>query len=772
MISVKGIVINSSTNAALDFVNITLTDGKNKLIASTNTHSDGAFSFDVKADSAYVLSIIYLGYQTKLIHLKGDADTDAGRILLFPLSTNLKEVHIRAAKSLIRQEVDRISYDVQADPESKTLNALEMLRKVPLLSVDAQDNIKLRGTGAYKILLNGRESTLLAKDPADILKAMPGTNIAKIEVITSPPAKYDAEGFVGIINIITAKKTSEGYSAAVNTSFNDVKGSAVNLNTTIKQGKFGFNGFFGAGYRKLLTSEFDSYSTFVSPRSVVSQLGDRGNGNKKVFAGTELSYEIDTLNLLTGVFNISGSHDTSASNQITDLFDAASMLTQAYRLSNNGTQHIYGIDAALNYQLGFKHHKDQLLTISYKYSENTDQLFSNVVTSQNGADNYRQYNHAGGKENTAQLDFVRPMKIVTIEAGGKMILRNTFSNFGTDTQNPAGAYATTPLLTNNFAYDQDVYGLYNSATVKLTRWVFKAGLRLERTKISGDFTVGEGFSRTYYNLIPSLSIQRVLNSGSLNLGFVQRIQRPGIAELNPFSNKANPLFITTGNPQLRPALNNGIQVSYSRSDKGSVFLNAFYAFSNNTIQSIATVHDNVTTQTFANTGKSKYLGLDVSINYPFTTRLSLNINGEVVQVWLDGFYNGRQYQNSGLAGYVLTNTSYKFDNGIRLGINFRADGRFVLLQGKDYHYFGNGFTVSRDFFNKKATLGLAVYGPFQKFNKLDYITRTEDYYSYSSNQNYYRTLGLTFNYKFGKLNSTIKKNQRGINNDDAAGGRG
>ena len=146
-------------------------------------------------------------------------------------------------KPLIKRDLDGITYDVSADPETPVLSALDMMRKVPLLSVDASDNIKLKGKSNYKIFINGKESALMAKNPSDVLRSMPATNIERIEVITTPPAKYDAEGLAGIINIITKKKMDEGYNIGVNGRLNTVWGPGINLNGTYKKGKFGFSGY-------------------------------------------------------------------------------------------------------------------------------------------------------------------------------------------------------------------------------------------------------------------------------------------------------------------------------------------------------------------------------------------------------------------------------------------------------------------------------------------------------------------------------------------------
>jgi hypothetical protein len=430
-IIIKGAVIDSVTNKPLDFVTVGLTDAVTKSpVKSSLTKDDGVFELKGVSPKAYQLSLIYIGYRTKTITVNGTADANLGKILIAPSNSQLKEVAVTAVKPLMKQEVDRLSYDVQADPESKSLTALDMLRKVPLLSVDASDNIKLRGSGNYKILLNGKESALMAKSPADILKAMSGINIVKIEVITSPPAKYDAEGLAGIINIITQRNADQGYNGSVNANYNSVYGYRLNLNGTVKQGKFGFNGFAGNGKRPERASDFSNQTTFYTPAGAVSsataQNGSRFNGNTNNYVSTELSYEVDSLNLLTGTFNTYYGDGTQGNNQLTQLFGPTNNLTQAYQVINDGTGHYRGTDVGINYQLGFKRNKDQLLTVSYKYSNNDNKQFNDINTTQAGIANYRQNNNSGTKEQTAQLDYIQPAKVLTIEAGGKMILRNNF----------------------------------------------------------------------------------------------------------------------------------------------------------------------------------------------------------------------------------------------------------------------------------------------------------------------------------------------------------
>ncbi|MFA6087392.1 TonB-dependent receptor domain-containing protein [Mucilaginibacter sp.] len=769
-IIVKGVVIDSTVNKPLGYATIAITDpATNAPVKSMLTKDDGTFEMGKLPAKAYKLSLVYVGYKTKTFNISGSkAVDDVGRIVLSPTSNQLKEVSVVGARPLMKQEVDRISYDVLADPESKSVTALDMIRKVPLLSVDGNDNIKLRGSGNYKILLNGKESALMARNPSDILKAMPGTNIVKIEVITTPPAKYDAEGLAGIINIITVKKADQGYNGSVNANYNSVFGYRSNVNFTVKQGKVGVNGFTGIGNRPERSSPFANETQFFKQPSSISQSGERFNGGNNRYVSTELSFEADTLNLLTGSFNYYNNSNTQGNNQFTMQRDAG--VETSYTTTNNGTGEYHGADFALNYQHGFKRNKNQLLTASYKYSNNGNSTLNDI--SPGNTTDYRQFNEAGSKEHTTQLDYVHPLKNMTIEAGGKLIDRNSYSNFHNDVLDAtSGQYIPDATQTNNFEYRQDVYSAYNSYLLKLTKWTFKTGARFERTSIAADFSsTNTKLDQGFNNVVPSVSIQRTLKNSSLTFGFTQRIQRPGIYQLNPFINTSNPLYITVGNPALRPAVNNNFELSYGNFTKGSFNLSSSYSFANNTIQNLASVNGNVTTTTFANVGKNKNLALDLNMNMPITPKLNVNVNAEIMQVWLKGTYNGEYFTNSGQQGHVFTNSSYKFDDGYRVGMNLGFDSRYVLLQGTDNYYIGYGANVSKELFNKKATLSLYVNGPFSKFIKLDFYTKTADFSTTNYSYQFYRTIGLGFNYKFGKLNSTIKKNERGINNDDTSGG--
>lgn len=789
---IKGIVIDSANNQPLGFATVALKDAVTKQpVKTTLTKDNGTFEFVNLSNKTYTITLIYISYRTKTIDVpafkQDGGTTDLGKIILSPSSGQLKEVSINEAKPLIKQEVDRIAYDVQADPEIKAQSVLDMIRKVPLLSVDANDNIKLKGNGNYKILINGKESALMAKSPSDVLKSMPATNIEKIEVITTPPAKYDAEGLTGIINIITKKNADQGYNGSVNGRVNSVWGPGINLNLTMKQGKFGLAGFMGYGSSGTNPNYFGNTQTFTGTNAMLVQTGSNSFTGHNTYGNAELSYEIDSLNLITGSYQFFGGANNQLALQNTSQSNNLSQTVQQYTLNNNGYNNFNGLDASINYQMGFKHKKDQLLTLSYKYSYSPNTQFNdNVIVATVGAGqpNYQQYNESGNKEHTIQLDYVQPVnKRVNIETGGKAILRNNYSDFTTKTLNSStNEYDVTASQTNNFNYHQDVYSFYNSYQVKLEKWTGKAGLRIEHTDINADFSsAGLPFSSNYNNLIPSVSLQHNFKSTSLTFGFTQRIQRPGIFQLNPFVDKSNPQFINIGNPDLKPELNNTFELNFSSFSKNSITAGLSYAFSDNSIQSVSdtstqTINGKnvtVTTTSFQNLGSNKTLGLNLNTNLSPVKGLNISINAQLTHLWLKGTYNGSQYSNDGFGGNVFFNIGYKTKTGYRLGFNggyFYGD---VTLQGRNGNFLYNSYVLGKDFLkNNKATISLVANNPYSKYFHQDSYTSTSNFYQSTYFSGPYQSFAVRFNYRFGKLNSDIKKNQRGINNDDTKGGGG
>ncbi len=422
------------------------------------------------------------------------------------------------------------------------------------------------------------------------------------------------------------------------------------------------------------------------------------------------------------------------------------------------------------------------MSYKYSYSPNTQNVNNTVSDTFNFyLPDYKQNNHAGNSEHTVQLDYVHPFKIVNLEAGAKTILRNNFSNYESSNYNDVTKeYEVNPSQTNDFSYDQDIYSIYNSYSAKWDKWNAKAGLRLEHTTVNADFVSSSStVEQDYNNLIPSLSVQRNLKNSNISLGYTDRISRPGIYQLNPFVDESNPNFITTGNPNLQPEINHTFELNYSTFSKNSVTAGISYAFSNNSIQTVTHLQavnngsliDTTTVTTYENLGSNKTLGLNLNINFTSVKNLSISLNSQLAHVWLKGTYNSQFYTNDGFTGNAFLNMGFKFGKGYRIGFDAGYFSGDINLQGKTSSYIFNSYVFSKTFFNKRLTLSAVMNNPYSQFFTFRSTTTTPDFYQSNYNQIFYRNFALRFNFKFGKLNSDIKRNQRGINNDDKKAGK-
>lgn len=781
--SLKGMVSDSITSKPADYITVSLKNGAKQVIRTGATKDDGKFVFQKLAAGKYTVTIISIEYVPKVVSVelgdKSNPETDLGNIRISPKINQLAAVTVIADKPIIKQEVDRISYDLQADPESKSNSVLDMMRKVPLISVDAEDNILLKGQAGYKILINGKPSSMMERDAKNILKGMPASTIQSIEVITNPPAKYDAEGIAGIINIVTNKKVDNGYNASLNASHRfPVGGPGMGGSFSFKQGKFGMSGFGGANMsHSPATRNSIIRTTTGSSSTSLNQNNGRESDNQSGYFGTELSYEIDSLNLISGQFNINGNSSDGLSSQ-NSLLNNSGGIMQTYDLSNVNNGHGRGLDGALNYQLGFKNNKAKLLTFSYRYFTFDNEQRSNLGVSNRlnyATPDYRQFNESKASEQTFQIDYVHPINKLNIEGGVKGILRKNNSDFQYRALNSSNEqFELDPSRTNTFTNMQNVFGAYNSYQYSIKNWGFKAGVRIEETVIDADFiSTASSVKQDYFNVTPSININRLFkDKSSLNLAYSLRIQRPGIYQLNPFVDRSNPSFESTGNPNLRPSVGNDMRINYSKSKKAS--FNA--AFRVNWIETMimpTSAFDpatNITRSSFGNTGKALAYGADFNVNYPVTKMWSVSANGRLVHGRVRGLVNGIEITNHGWMYGGSASSTYRFDKGWRLSGNAYLNGPDLSIQGTSNPFVAMSLSANKDIVKDKLSFSASINNPFTKYR----INRVEsfgpNFTQTNNNQTYFRGVSTSLNYRFGKLKEAIKKNKRGISNDDVSNG--
>ncbi|RYG16850.1 MAG: TonB-dependent receptor [Chitinophagaceae bacterium] len=652
-----------------------------------------------------------------------------------------------------------------------------MMRKVPLLSVDGDDNIQLQGNSNYKILINGRPSGMMERNPKDILKSMPASNIEKIEVITTPPAKYDGEGLAGIINIITHKKVDNGSNGSINANQRfPVGGPGLGGSFAFKSGKFGISSNAGGNLNSspLLNNSSLRLTQGNNPTNLL-QTGSRDFSGKSGYAGAEMSFEIDSLNLISAQLNYNANRNESLSSQYSTLKNANSLL-QSYELINNLEGSGSGIDAALNYQLGFKRDKNRFLTFSYRYYDFANDQFNNVNVFNPVAyaqPNYRQTNTGGSSEKTVQLDYVHPYKKLNIEAGIKAIFRNNYSDFDFSSVNSSGIFVLDPTRTNGFDNDQNVYGIYNSYQLNLKNWGFKAGVRAEQTEIDAVFSTSSTLSQSSLNIIPSISINRKFkNMSSLNFGYTSRIQRPGINQLNPFVDRSNPNFESSGNPDLKPMSGQNLELTYSTFKKLSLTIGLRGNFIDNLIMPrvVTDPVTNITRTSFGNTGNASILGGQVNVNYPFNPKLRLAVSGMAGYGRVNGEINGVMLRKKGVMRRAFTSLTYRPTKTWQATGSVNYQGPNLTLQGTSNSFVSTSFSVSKDLLDNKISLSFAANNAFNKYREAINYTSGPNFTQETYNQNYQRNFTASVNYRFGKLKDAIKKNKKGIINNDVSQG--
>jgi ferric enterobactin receptor len=774
---IKGRLIDSLTRKPVEFVTVSLKNSSNQQIKAIVSKMDGTFTIsDVKAGK-FTVSFIVVGYTGKstAISTDGNKPLDLGDMVISASTTQIKAVSIRANRPVIKQEADRLIYDIQADATSKFSNVLEMMRKVPLLTVDAEDNIQLSGSPAYRIFINGKPSSLLERNAKDVLKSMPASNIQKIEVITTPSSKYDAEGLAGIINIITNKTIDDGYNA--NISLNErfpTGGPTIAGSFTTKSGKFGLSAFGGAGLATTPLTTNDVLRTGkTTPSPTLFQFGNRESDSKNAYLGVELSYEIDSLNLLSGQFNLNGSNGTGRAFQNSVLRDNAT-ITQQYDLLTGNDNNGQGADLAVNYQKGYRRNKNQLTTVSYRYygfvnHQNADQLFDNRINYT--LPNFRQANESIMSEHTVQVDHVYPVKKVNIEAGVKAIVRYNESDFQYLSADATGNYLADPLKTNTFNNRQTILAGYNSYQYTIKKWSVRAGIRAEHTDIAADFlSTASQVSQKYFSIVPSVAISRRFKTTGISFGWNQRIQRPGINQLNPFVDRSNPIFETSGNPDLRPTKGNQLRFGFDWATKGSLLVNLQYNWIQGLIFPVSSYDEttNITRTRFENTGTAKALGGNVNFNYPLTQIWNLSINGGLMHGWATGVSNGKPIKNQGFMFNANIASGLKLNNGWRTGVNIYVNGGQLTVQQQSNAYISTAFNVSKDIIKDKLTFSAFTNNPYKRYRVNNVNSFGPNFDQLSHDQQNFSSFGASLSYKFGKLKEAIKKNKRGISNDDVS----
>lgn len=775
--------LTDDASAPLPFATISIAkdNAPDTSIKKLATDDKGKFATSLN-EGNYLFTFHFVGMSSKTVKVDINGDkkpVDMGKIALSEQSTELDEVQVVAQRPLVKVEIDKLTYNAKDDPESSTSNVLDLLRKVPMVTVDGEDNIQLKGSSSFKIYMNGKPSNMITNNPSQVLKSMPANSVKDVEVITDPGAKYDAEGVGGIINIITDKRMDEGYSGSVGANGDTFGGYGGNAYLSLKYGKIGFTGNGSYFYHNRpagdMTSERVEFSP--NPESNLTQTGKNKSNGGGLFYNGSLSYEPDTLNL----FNVSIGHfgGNFKSNSHQEALSTG-IRSYSYLMNNNTKNKMGGINFSTDYQRNFKK-KGEMLTLSYRFERSpNDSEFESSYTNVEGddfwyADGYKMksINDAGGKEHTGQVDYVNPLNDKhSIEAGFKYIFRDNSSRGDNQFYDPAtGVWAEDLLRKNDLDHEQRIASGYAGYTLKVGKVGIKLGARGEHTEQDIHFMTAQNDTLVhshFFDVVPSAAFSHQLGmTKNLRWGYNMRISRPGIWYLNPYVNNADPSNIRYGNPNLDAEHTHNFNVNFgSFAQKVNLNASLRYSITNNAISSYIFVdEEGVTNNTYKNIGKNQTVGLDGFFSWTPTTVVRMNFNGSVNYTDIQSTEDS-SLRNNGFSGRGFGGITFTLPKDLRLSANGGLFTSNIDLQTKQSAFYFYSFSAVKSLFNKKMDISLNATTPFNKFREFRTTTKGEGFTQKMVVQNPMRSFRLSVTYRFGDLKSSVKRVQRSISNED------
>jgi len=716
-----------------------------------------------------LLSIVVCFTMTTLYAQKTEpADTLKGQ--------TLDEVVVAQRRKLIKNDIDKLTYDVQHDKTAQTKTTLEILKKIPLVTVDGQENIRVQGSTSFKVYKNGHpDPSLSGQNLKDILKAIPASTIKRIEVITDPGAKYDAEGTTAILNIVMMSNTKlQGVSGNVNSNI-DSHGS-VRLGTylTTKVGKLTttVNYNYANQNKKQTESYREKAYNYVKTGEHTHEYGINSTGATIHFGNINASYEIDSLNLLTASTNFFGYKANANTQNTNERWDKNNQLI--YKFNNDMTTPDYSyVNLGGRFDYQHKTHLDgEVLTLSYMLAATRPhttfrQTYSNMVNFPVSYTSYDQNTRERFTEHTFQIDYVRPFgKHHKIESGTKYILRYNNSTSLMDYQ------GTTPDMESKFKHNAQVAAAYLSYIFTAGKWAARAGLRYEFTRMKASYPDGSNpdYHTNLNDWVPSASLQYKISDGqTLKLSYNTSINRPGIGYLNP-AIISTPTAVSFGNANLGSSRNQKLQLEYMLvTSKLTLQLSPYYSFTNNGIGRILYEQNRKDVSTFQNILKSKIFGISSYTAWtPFTgTSFTLNASMRYARITLPTPY----IKNSGCGGDIYFNWEQKIPWKLTLTTSLGGEygNRVYDPYAIEGHWFYYNFTLTRRFFKDKLTVSLSANSPFIKERSSTYRIVQGDYTGYERDVMKPQHFKIGLSWKFGKLRASVKKAERSIQNDDLVG---
>lgn len=752
---VKGTVIEGNGGLPVAFATVLAADKDSRQpLTGTTTLEDGSFELSVSSTN-YYLEVSFIGFQTKTFEdiTQQNGIIDLGIIMLMEDAQQLEEVVVEGELSKMEFKLDKRVFNIGKDISSTGMGALEVLNNVPSVNVSIEGVVSLRGSAGVQILINGKPS-VLADDPSNALGTITSDMIQSVEVITNPSAKYNAEGTAGIINIILKKEEKTGLNGSVTINTGAPENHSLGFSLNRRTEKFNLFTQIGAGYRSLPQ---DSESV---NQDLINNITTRSSGTafrNETFSNITLGsdYYINDFNVITlsGNFayevedqpsetfisitdNITGENSQWTRNEVTEANNPKWQYELAYKKEfENNDEHTLSFSA-----IGSFFGKDQASEFINSGTSGTD-----IPGDQQTQTEFKQADY------TFQLDYVNPIsEKYGLEAGSQFVINNVGNDFSvSDFIN--GAWVVNQNLTNNFDYNQSVFGVYGSGSYEVEKWGFKLGARLEYTNLNTILAnTNESSEQKYGDLFPSLhTTYKLTKDVSFQAGYSKRIYRPRLWDLNPFFNIRDNFNIRTGNPNLQPEYTDSFEIT-SIFKIGSASLNStlYYRYTTNAIERVSTFEDNVRITMPMNIGTDGVTGFEFNGKYVPLEWLTLNGDFNLGLFNRRGSFEDQNFDFNGERWSTRLNSkiSLPADFDLELTGNYRSGYQTVQGQVSETAFMDLG--LRKQFVQGKVVVNLSVRDLFNsRIFENAIVQNTFDSFS-SSQRGRFLTLGIS--YGFGK----------------------
>ncbi len=775
---VTGVLMDSALNEGEPYATVRIfkTGKTDKPIAMFITDENGRFKQEVKGNGKFDIVFSSVGKEElrQSIELGKEAAIDLGNVYIKANETMLKGVEVVAQKPLVKMEVDKMSYNVADDEDSKSNTVLDMLRKVPMVTVDGQDNITVNGSSSFKVYVDGMPNVMFSSNPSMVFKSMPASAVKSIEVMTNPGAKYDAEGAAGVLNIVLNKQNTQtaqsmnGYNGNIRLGAgNNQLGASAFLNG--QQGKLSYSANVMTSYNKPGNT---TTRTEQIQASGESQIMTSANDVKVPFTmgSLTLGYQIDSMSVLnlTAQANSMNLKTTGTTN--TTMGGSTYGNGFSYGSTTDMKNSRTSFSGSIDYQRFFNanHTKSLALTYQLNYSPATTEMTNNFNTSSTLIDLTNRY--SDNKEKTTshilQLDFSTPLATgQSLNLGGKLQIHDATSDSKYYLKN-----VYDPNSSSEYEYKNSILAGYGEYVGNFGKVGLKAGLRYEYTWQDVEYHLGNGdnFKTSYGSLVPTASMQYTVSpTSNLGLTYNMRISRPGISYLNPYVDKTNPIAITYGNPDLDVEKAHNVSLVYNTfSPKLMLNLNLHHNFVDNAISDYSFYDsNNLLNTTYGNVVKSHQTGLSGYVSYLLTKDTRLFFNGGLN--YTDLRSSVLDQKNNGWTANLMAGLQQTLPWNLKMSIFAITSSKSYTLQG-----YTGGFnlitaSLSKSLLKDKLNLSISGRMGLNKGGNLNIETMSngKNFTSMTSVKIPIYGVSLNISYTFGNSKMTQKQHTSRVQDD-------